>query len=125
MADSTDTTRRGLLRSLPALGAIVAAPSAFAEQAHSHDTAILALFRRRRALVDAAEAHSSQDDEELEALFYREADAIEEQMMSMPCTSAADFAAKFIVASGCGTIAPDWLTDPVCAEARLLTGVSL
>lgn len=125
MADSTTTTRRGLLKTLTAAGAIAAAPAAFAATVHSHNTAILALFHRRRALVEGAASHPSQDDDVLEALFYREADEIEARMMALPCASAADFAAKFIVASGCGTIAPDWLIDPICAEARLLTGVTI
>ena len=123
MADSTSTTRRGILKTLTAAGAIAAAPASFAATVRTHDTAILALFHRRRALVDAAASYPAQSDDELEDLFYREADAIEEEMMALPCTSAADFAAKMIVASCCGSQAPDWLTDPICAEARFLTGV--
>lgn len=123
MADSITTTRRGLLKTLTAAAAIAAAPAAFAATVRTHDTAILALFHRRRALVNAAASYPAQSDDELEDLFYREADAIEEEMMALPCTSAADFAAKFITASGQGTMAPDWLTDPICAEARFLTGV--
>lgn len=92
-----------------------------------NDTPILRLFRRHREIINSATAHDFHDaavdeDEELERIFYQEADRIEDEMMALPCTCAADLAAKLIVDSCCGVAFTDWKTGPLWIEARALAG---
>ena len=86
------------------------------------ETPILHLFRKNRELVEALNSSVNLPDEEKrdEALFAA-AQAIEDTMLAMPCTCAADFAAKAIAATACDT-ALDWQSHPLWIEARALTG---
>lgn len=90
------------------------------------DTPILRLFRQHRAIIDAATRHAQVsidvEDEEMERLFYRHSDRIEAEMMALPCTCAADFAAKVIVDTNRGGVFSDWETGAIWQEARALTG---
>lgn len=115
--------RRKLLMGLPFAGAALAIP-AMAE-ADERRTQILRLFHQHQAILDAAAKHISATasvDEELERLFYCRSDKIEEEMMALPCTCAADFAAKVIVDSARGGRVSDWETGAIWKEARALTG---
>ena len=91
------------------------------------ETEILRLFRQHRAILDAAGEHvcsatGKDEDAELERLFYQHSDKIEAQMMALPCTCAADFAAKMIVDTVRGGIFSDWEKGAIWQEARALTG---
>lgn len=93
------------------------------------DTPILRLFRQHRAILEAAGKHvctaaGKDEDTELDILFYNRADAIEAEMMALPCTCAADFAAKVIVDTVRGGLFSDWETGAIWVEARALTGIS-
>ncbi|WP_290689917.1 MULTISPECIES: hypothetical protein [unclassified Haematobacter] len=112
------------LAALPLAGAAAAAPLASGSSAL--DTPILRLFRQHRALLEAADARIStatgpEEDEEIERLLLQPAAAIEDEMLALPCTCAADFAAKLIAGSVCGGVLLDWETDPIWREARALT----
>lgn len=117
-------SRRTLLTAIPATGAALAAPAMALSDAHS--TKILRLFAQHRAIIGAASEHictfhGRYEDQELERLYYRHSDRIEAQMMALPCTSAADFAAKVIVDTCNGSIFTDWETGAIWQEARALT----
>ena len=118
MADANLTTRRALLKAAPAL-ALVGAGTAAASQA---DSPIMTLMRRYMELTQAADVHPSMDDDEMELLFYQERDRIEDEMMALPSVTAADFAAKAIVATCRGGLCLDWKKDPLWVEARALIG---
>ena len=114
MATPTHTTRRALLASVPA----VAAPAPESE--------ILRLFREYRDLVIAGNAHEPTDPatetEEMDRLFWNRTREIEAQMLALPSTSAADFAAKVIVNTMQGDAMEPWETGALWIEARALTG---
>lgn len=117
--------RRNLLMGLPFAGAALALPAM--AKAEGGQTPILRLFHQHRAILDAAGEHvctgiGKDEDAELERLFYQHSDKIEEQMMALPCTCAADFAAKVIVDTVRGGIFSDWETGAIWQEARALTG---
>ena len=92
------------------------------------DTAILRLFHERQALIDAAGEHicartGRDEDDEFDSLFYRRSDELEAQMMALPCTCAADFAAKMIVGTCQGGVFSDWKDGEIWREARDLVGM--
>lgn len=120
-------SRRALVAG--AVGTAIAATPIQGKQ-QSAETPILKLFHEYQAIIKAAEAHVSlaagkDEDEELERLFYRNSDKIKAEMMAMPCTCAADFAAKIIVDTSRGFLFSDWETGKIWAEARELTGCQL
>ncbi|TPE53214.1 hypothetical protein [Amaricoccus solimangrovi] len=86
------------------------------------NTEILSLFREYRALMDAAGTYPNDTDEVLERLFHRPAREILDRMMALPCTCAADFAAKVIADTCEGGLLSDWETGDLWIEARDLTG---
>lgn len=88
------------------------------------ETPIFALYRRYQEITDTAEAHPSTDDAELERLFYKERDAIEDAINALPCTGPADFAAKAVVATARGSLCLEWTKDPLWKEARNLIEVA-
>ena len=65
-------------------------------------------------------SNGKDEDEEMDRLFFSRTDRIEEEMMALPCTCAADFAAKAIVSTCNGGAFPDWKTGPLWVEARAL-----
>ncbi|KIN73266.1 hypothetical protein Z949_2455 [Sulfitobacter guttiformis KCTC 32187] len=91
------------------------------------DTPILRLFSQHQAILSAASVHvraaNGKDvDEDLERLFYRRSDEIESELMALPSTCAADFAAKLVVDTCSGDTFSDWETGALWKEARALTG---
>lgn len=89
------------------------------------DTPILTLFRQHRAIMETAAAHTTgldgaDEDEEMDRLFYSRADRIEAEMMALPCTCAADFAAKVLIDTVNGGIYSDFETGALWKEARAL-----
>lgn len=141
-AFDNDTTavpleRRGIDRTLHVLSGLAAEvlenlehvkPGVTAPKtAPDGDTEIMRLFRLHRALLTAARGHVSQKtgddlDAELEELFYRHADKIENEIMALPCVSAADFAAKAIIDTKGGDLVSEWKTGAIWREARALVG---
>lgn len=109
---------------------IIAAPAVLALGAvpavADGETEILRLFRQREAIRKAAMALvcvTDAEDAELEDLFWRRADEIEDELMSLPSTCAADFAAKVITDTARGELFSDWETGALWKEARALVGV--
>ena len=119
------TRRAALTGSFAAACTLPAAATLARDQGESR---ILALFREHQALVDAGEAHVCLEedmDSELDRLFFNRASKIEDEMMTLPSTSAADFAAKLVVATGDGGCDLDARTHPLWREVRELTGRSV
>lgn len=88
---------------------------------------ILTLFHRVMALIDAAECavHEGTEDltdEDMDRRFYDEISQLSEAIERVPAVTAADFAAKAIVATAKGGVCLDWKGDPLWIEARRLTG---
>lgn len=116
--------RRTLITTAPLVGfaAAVAAIPAAAEA----ETPIMRLFRQREAIRKASIGYvcvTDDEDAEMEDLFWRRADQIEDELMALPCTCAADFAAKVITDTSRGEIYSDWETGAIWKEARALTGM--
>ncbi|MCD4514152.1 hypothetical protein LQT97_23240 [Brucella pseudogrignonensis] len=117
-------------RSILTGGATVCASAATlalgeAATAAALDTKILALLREYNQLTAAVSTHlcvTDDEDEELEVLFYRRRDEVEDELLATPCTTAADFAAKMIVATCQGDMCLDWEKDQIWIEARSLSG---
>ena len=91
------------------------------------DTPILRLFREIEAISKAAKNHKTDlkgeaQDTELERLFYAPRDRLSAAMMALPCTCAADFAAKAVVNTNKGDFVDAWDDSPLWAEARALIG---
>lgn len=123
-ADS-QVTRRNILRAAPAAGMAAMLSGALPAEAKA-ETPIIALYRRYRAITDAADDYKPDDlsvtDEEMDQLFYNERDDIERELMAHPCETPADFAAKMIVATRDGGVYVDWYKGDIWAEARALVG---
>ncbi len=89
--------------------------------ANEAKTEILRLFSRHQALTDQADKHIETGDQDEDGQrFASEIADLEEKMMALPSTCAADFAAKAIAVSGRGQIVPNWDQDPLWIEARAL-----
>lgn len=117
--------RRTLLAAAPA--ALAAAPASALCIIDPADTPVMRLFRQHQAIMDAARDYTPVSsgkaaDEEMDRLFYCRSNKIEEEMMALPCTCAADFAAKVIVDTCCGGLFSDWETGAIWQEARALVG---
>lgn len=82
------------------------------------------LMRTRRAIVEAAETFPEDDDALLERLFFERADAIEAEIMALPCESPEDFMAKAFIATSYGTLPPscDALSSACVDGARMQEG---
>lgn len=121
--------RRAVLKTLSAAVAACAAPAA-ALGSEVEQSRIIELFRRHQKLVDAAENHpmtkeeieSPDCDTVMDRLFYDEIYRIEDEMLTTPCKTPADFAAKVIVATSRGGLIPDWDEGVLFIEARALIG---
>lgn len=129
LPDEPRLSRRSLLAALPAVGT-PALSASYLAQADEGDTEIMLLFRQHRAIMKAGEEYECDlsdpnIDEKLDRLFYQRADQLEEVILSLPSTCAADFAAKIIVRSSCGQTIDDWGSGKVWQEARELTGLSM
>ena len=117
-------TRRAVLAAIPATGAVLALPAA----ANPSQTEILRLFHQHQEIKAAARAHvctTNDEDEELESLFYRQTDQLENDMLALPSTCAADVAAKMIVAHCDGAFSCLGQDHPVWIEARRITAAPL
>ncbi len=91
------------------------------------DTPILRLFREIESISIAAKAHKTDlkgeaQDTEMERLFHAPRDRLSAAMMALPCTCAADFAAKAVVETSKAQTMDAWETGPMWAEARALIG---
>jgi len=93
------------------------------------ETSILRLLRAWEALNAEADAYVVDDgldidekDALLDRLFFDPADQLAKELMTLPCTCAADFAAKLIVDTIKGSCVQEWKTGDIWAEARRLTG---
>lgn len=90
----------------------------------SERTEILRLFDQHEKINQAARAHvctTTDHDKELDELFYNERDRIEDTMVALPSTCAADFAAKMLATHCDGDFSCLPSDDPVWIEARRLT----
>lgn len=102
---------------------LTAAPAPIAP----NETPVLRLYRQHRAILDAAEEHvctvtGKDEDAEMDRLFFSRSNEIEDEMMALPCTCAADFAAKAVVGTARGGVYYDWETGAIWQEARALIG---
>jgi|GEM_PF-2829111 len=119
--------RRDILKTIPAAVAVGAAPVA-ALGIGVEQSRIIELFRRHQTLTDeaneffltSAEVAGDDEDEIMDRLFYDEIFRISDEIMTTPCKTPADFAAKVIVATGRGGIIPDWDEGVLFIEARAL-----
>lgn len=68
------------------------------------------------------ELESADCDKVMDRLFYDEIFRIEDEMMSTPCQTPGDFAAKVIVETSRGGIIPNWDEGALFIEARALIG---
>ena len=88
---------------------------------------ILELFREHleigREATDYDVPDGVNETQLLEVLFWERRDRLEEEMMSLPAVSAADFAAKLIVDSVNGSLFSDWDNGKLWREARALVGI--
>ncbi len=119
-ANSPAMFRRMMMTILPVAGVSCAAPL-LAQEGTSE---ILRLFHAHRRITKAAHIYArtvSDQDEDLEMLFYRRTDRIQDAMMALPSSSAADFAAKMIISHCDGEFSCLSDEDPVWVEARQLT----
>ncbi len=119
------TDRRKLLAGLPSVGAALVMPTTV--RAEEHATPILRLYHQHKAINEAAERHTraafgNEQDAELDRMYRQHTDRIEAEIMALPCTCAADFAAKVIVDTCQGNIFSDWETGAIWVEARALIG---
>jgi len=132
-------TRRSLLATstggvaivaIPLTGKALHDPAAAAEEALSHhhavsadDTPILRLFRTcqeiRQQGFDYVVPPGRNEDAELERLFWRPKDELEDAIMAAECRTPADFAAKLIVDTGWGGFE---ISDALWRQAQNLTG---
>lgn len=112
-----DPSRRRLVAGLAAAGVVLPGVGAAAEESE-----MLSLYRRYCALDAEAAADRRLSEEEREVRFWAEMDRVEARMMALPSTSAADLAAKMLVAHGHGdhTCLPE--SDPAWREALALVG---
>lgn len=78
----------------------------------------IALLDRYMALTAQAEAAPEAEAEQLDAA----ARVVEDALMACEVKTAADFAAKAIVATARGEAFPCWQTSPFWTEARALIG---
>lgn len=90
--------------------------------ASTSDTPILRMSREIRAIRAEANAYvlanvETLTDEDVEALFYRRIDAIEDEMMATRSTCAADMAAKMLIAHRDGESSCLGRDHPVWMEA--------
>lgn len=93
------------------------------------ETPILHLYRQIMEIHEAATnyltgANGKTEDEEIDRLFWSRIAKLQEQMMAMPSTCAADFAAKAIVDLGEGGVLSESDSGPVWQEARALVNRS-
>ena len=89
------------------------------------DSEIMTLFRQLVSLRREMEAFPTEGltDEDLDRLFFDPMDAIEDQLMKLPSTSAADLAAKMLVAHCFGVFSCLYGDAPVWTEAWALVGM--
>ena len=115
----------GYLDSTAGTRALVAEAQAIAVRMdRAEDSRVLRLFRQREALRAAYAVYPVPEGlghyAECEALFFDLGDELETAMMAEPAVTAADFAAKAIVATAHGDIVLNWQADPLWQEARRL-----
>lgn len=89
------------------------------------ETPVLRLYRQIMDIREAAKTYEPKADgkaaeDEVDRLFWAPAAKLERQMMALPSTCAADFAAKAIVDSAEGGALTDWETGAFWREARSL-----
>jgi hypothetical protein len=99
-------------------GGGVVTPAEFA----APDTPIMCLFRKRCALRDLISSNDADFTNQVLDTLYCELEKINEAIMRLPVSSAADFAAKAIADSADGGVISDWVTGDFWIEARALTG---
>lgn len=96
-------------------------------------TPIMALFHKHREILKASAqciiaaqgAKAKAQDREAEARVIEKLNKMEAELMALPATCAADFAAKVIIDTCCGDSYPDWITGALWREARELTGMEV
>lgn len=92
------------------------------------DTPILRLYREWDRLTAEGCVYvplatdPREEDDEMERMFWEPRRRIGDQLMALPSTCAADFAAKVIVDTGAGNFLSDWDDGDLWVEARALTG---
>ncbi|OYU40808.1 MAG: hypothetical protein CFE33_01595 [Pseudorhodobacter sp. PARRP1] len=106
-------TRRAVLAATPAL-----VSSVFVEPSQAAPSSpILVLYRQWHVVRD--QINGGGNDGPTEDLLYARMGEIEEQIWPLPCTTAADLAAKYDVQTDCGGFYAD---DKFGDECRVLLG---
>ena len=122
--------RREALKKAACSVAVIAAPVSAAALSDPDEggTEILRLFRERCRMCEVINFNSKNNpnmsDEDLDA----EVDvmrAVEAQIMDLPSTCAADFAAKVIIDTAEAGCLSEWETGTLWKEARALTGCAV
>ncbi|SFQ66589.1 hypothetical protein SAMN05421853_11773 [Roseivivax halotolerans] len=90
-------------------------------------TRIVSLYHEIKAIDEEARGYETglsgqADDDMIDYLFYNRRDALADEMMALPCTCAADFAAKAIIDTVDGAVFSDWESGGLWVEARELVG---
>lgn len=88
------------------------------------DTRILRLFREYHDYKSSNPLDPDAPEEEHES-YFAHLEAIEAQVMALPCTCAADFAAKSILDTCQGGLMTDWKRGELWKEARELVGMPM
>lgn len=96
-------------------------------------TPIMSLFHKHRAvlknsaqcIIAAHGPRAKARDRAAAARVIEKLNKIEAELMALPTTCAADFAAKVIMDTCCGGACSDWETGALWREARELTGMEV
>ncbi|WP_028710949.1 hypothetical protein [Paracoccus pantotrophus] len=97
-----------------------------ADDSESGASPIMQKFKAYQSLIAKADDYFGAmdfnvSDDEMDRRFHYRAEALKGEILAAPTTSAADFAAKMILATNNGELFPKWDNAAIWIEARALT----